>query len=217
MGYGNPGGKSVVSKVPNTTAKAALGNNTIQAKTTVTSSSPLLVQGKNMSYAKQPMSSQLLVDIIPSILCAPTRTPGGAGINMSPLNPPKANSPGFVSTFLTNAANNTYVEAGAPNTQNMYSNVGGNSMGLLETGKAALKSDIGKQILGGAVDQVTGGSKASATSTSRSVNPATGRSYRHMNSLNPRALSRATRRIASFTKRVHSVDKLLHKIARKRS
>jgi len=36
---------------------------------------------------------------------------------------------------------------------------------------------------------------------------------RRMNPLNPRALSRATRRLASFTRRVRSVEKQLRKIA----
>lgn len=214
MGYGNPGGKSVVSKVPNVPVS------TPKAQNSATLAAPkALGSGKQTAILK---ATDIIKNVMSpingytplsqSLVNQPTRTPGGAGLNLTNKQPTSSNSPGFIKQLYSNIQNAEYVSADDPNSMRLSAQVGG-TMGLLESVKSIASSSEGKALIGGGVAALTGGSKSTTTtSAGRAVNPNTGRPYRHMNSLNPHALSRATRRIKSFTKRVHTVEKALNRI-----
>ena len=215
MGYGNPGGKSVTSKVPNvpfTSLKLAAP----ATPKAFGSGSPksLLTASDIIKSTLSPINGY--TPLTQSVVNQPTRTPGGAGLSVSPNNPTSSNSPGFLSLLLNPTLDPSYLSADDPNSTKSFAASGGATMGLLETAKAYATSAAGKQIIGGGVAALTSKKSTTTTAAGKAVNPRTGISYRHMNSLNPHALSRATRRIKSFTKRVKSVEKALNRIHTKR-
>lgn len=159
-------------------------------------------------------------------LSQPTRAPGGAGVTASINNSPKTSAPGVVSQTLKQAANALihpetqpgYVPPSGPGTQQMMgtAGIGGTTMGILDSAKAYATSKGGKALIGGAVAAVTGGSTSSSTSTSRAVNPNTGRPYRRMNPANGKAVRRAMRRVSSFHRMARNVEKQLSKYSRRK-
>jgi len=214
MGYGSkPGEKSVVSNI------SSAGRNPKTGCLLPSSS----INSSQIASIGTSSKGVPFVQIAQSILNQPTRTPGGAGISISPVNSSSNSSPGFVSNLVTSLTNPSsvpgYVSANEPGSVKLSGAVGttavagaagGAAMGLLDTAKTYLSSSSGKQILGGATAALTGGS--TTTTTSRAINPRTGKPYRRMDPLNVKAVRRATRRLNSFTHTTHSVEKALRKL-----
>ena len=228
MGYGTgPTGKpSIISIVPSAGRDLATGRLTVKGTTVsapVTSPVAAGIMTSNADWFRN------------NFLTQPTRQPGGNAPSTSPQNAQKGSAPGVVASTMAKMAvlpaatvaigminpksDPSYVPANAPDSTRLYATATGGSttMGLLDSAKTFATSTGGKALIGGAVSALTSAKGAGTVSTSRAVNPRTGRPYRHINPANGKAVSRAVRRLSSFSRMAHRVEKQIGKYARRHS